>query len=260
MSETFELKAWYNINIENALRRDVGASGAVRAQEACPVSDTDSTIPQKTCTKCGQTFPATTEYFYKQKSGKYGLQARCRPCTILVCRKWCNDHREQKREIDKKWYRENIEFARGQRTAWRKKHNERHKSMIRRWFHSHPEQSRIHTHKRRARVRSLPNALTPQQWQHAINHFNGCCAVCGRQANDLFATHSLSMDHWIPISNVDCPGTVAWNIVPLCHGQDGCNNSKNDRPAMVWLIEKFGKRKASEVMRRILEYLESVKQ
>lgn len=40
---------------------------------------TDS-IPQKRCTVCGETFPVTTEWFYKLKKGKYGLHPSCKKC------------------------------------------------------------------------------------------------------------------------------------------------------------------------------------
>ena len=35
---------------------------------------------QKTCTKCGVTHPATTEFFYKNSGGKFGVTPRCKPC------------------------------------------------------------------------------------------------------------------------------------------------------------------------------------
>ena len=34
----------------------------------------------KTCTKCGEEIAATLEFFHKQKRGKYGLRAKCKPC------------------------------------------------------------------------------------------------------------------------------------------------------------------------------------
>lgn len=37
-------------------------------------------IATKVCTACGKEYPATTEYFHKQKSGKYGLNAKCKEC------------------------------------------------------------------------------------------------------------------------------------------------------------------------------------
>ena len=41
--------------------------------------NTDPSIT-KVCTTCGKEFPATTEYFYRQKTGKYGLTAECKEC------------------------------------------------------------------------------------------------------------------------------------------------------------------------------------
>ncbi len=34
----------------------------------------------KICTKCGRELPATKEYFYKNKGGKYGLDSKCKEC------------------------------------------------------------------------------------------------------------------------------------------------------------------------------------
>jgi hypothetical protein len=67
------------------------------------------------------------------------------------------------------------------------------------------------------------------------------------------------MDHWIPLSSPGCPGTVATNMVPLCHGIGGCNNSKCDRDPQGWLLEKFGERKALEILERIPAYFRQLK-
>lgn len=34
----------------------------------------------KRCRTCGETKPATTEYFHKNRGGRYGLSSVCRPC------------------------------------------------------------------------------------------------------------------------------------------------------------------------------------
>lgn len=34
----------------------------------------------KTCSFCKEIFPATSEYFYKSKKGKFGLKSRCKKC------------------------------------------------------------------------------------------------------------------------------------------------------------------------------------
>lgn len=111
-------------------------------------------------------------------------------------------------------------------------------------------------HRRRARERRFPASFTPQDWLVAVAYFDGCCAVCGRPPG---LWHKLSADHWIPLTSPDCPGTVPWNIVPLCHGVDGCNNQKNDRNADEWLVAKFGKRKGRAIQKRIEDYLVSRK-
>lgn len=41
----------------------------------------------RTCTKCGETKPATTEFFYKKKRDNgYGLESRCRDCKSIYAR------------------------------------------------------------------------------------------------------------------------------------------------------------------------------
>lgn len=47
--------------------------------ESAPIS-ASQTIPQKRCAKCEQIFPATTEYFYAAKAGKYHVSSFCREC------------------------------------------------------------------------------------------------------------------------------------------------------------------------------------
>lgn len=38
-------------------------------------------VPKKQCTKCGEWKPCTTEYWYRQKAGRYGFNSRCKVCT-----------------------------------------------------------------------------------------------------------------------------------------------------------------------------------
>lgn len=54
--------------------------------------NTDPSILRR-CTKCGKRLPATTEYFYRQKSGKYGLQTICKECSNRRTWEWY--HREE---------------------------------------------------------------------------------------------------------------------------------------------------------------------
>jgi len=40
--------------------------------------------PVKGCTRCGGTFPASSEYFGPHPLGRFGLYPQCRPCKKLV--------------------------------------------------------------------------------------------------------------------------------------------------------------------------------
>lgn len=189
------------------------------------------TIPQKTCTKCGQTYPATLQHFEAQKYGKNGLRAQCR-----VCR------REYKREQDRKYYRANHEKMLEMK---RKSNNKQYQIS--------PDKAYIRKLIRRARVRQLPANFTFEQWINCLEYFNYCCAVCGSQLRDLFGNVEPHADHWIPLANPECLGTVAENMICLC---SFCNLSKGATMPHMWLKNQYGTRKANEILKRVTEYFE----
>ncbi len=117
--------------------------------------------------------------------------------------------------------------------------------------------NKVRSSNRRARKLELSNTLTTKQWQHALNYFNGCCAVCEKQLNDMFGEFKSHADHYIPLTypGEDNPGTTAQNMIPFCKT---CNQSKYNTMPEVWLEQQFGKRKAKNVMARIQEYFDSV--
>lgn len=64
-------------------------------------------IDYKKCTKCGEKYPATLEFFHRDSHGKAGLKARCKWCTRAISRKWEQDKREghiKKCEKCRKWH------------------------------------------------------------------------------------------------------------------------------------------------------------
>lgn len=103
--------------------------------------------------------------------------------------------------------------------------------------------------------------LSQNQWDSVLAYWGHKCAVCGKSA-DMWTV--LAQDHWIPFSKGG--ETSVLNIVPLCHSKQGsnglcgCNNSKKDTMPTVWLLNKFGKRKAHVIASRIDAYFEWVLQ
>ncbi len=246
------------------------------------------TNEHKRCTKCGEEKPATAEFFFRNALLKDGLRSSCKICTRKSVRQWKVDNRERVLEHKRRYNKKNHEKRSAYMRQWHTDNHERVKEYIRqwrldnheklivsgshyrvknaenrrRWRVSNRPMKRISTQRYRARKRNLPATFTTIEWQSALDYWNGCCAVCGRQLHDLFADRTAAQDHWIPqdYKGADNPGYVATNIVPLCHGTDGCNNSKGKTPAADWLTERYGKRKAREIMGRIEAYFEWVEE
>ena len=214
-------------------------------------------IPMRKCSVCGEEFPRTKEYFNQQTSSKDGLRNYCKKCHVTSVAKWNKEHPERVRENSRKktaTYRaKNRDKVLAGTRDWRA----RNPNKIKEYRDNHRPAFVIYTQTRRARKRSLPDTFTLKDWEFALNYFNHCCAVCGNQLNGLF--HTAAADHWIPLSSPDCPGTVPTNIIPLCHGVNGCNNSKAYHHPEDWLVKRYGKRKAKPILKRIHDYFASIK-
>lgn len=149
----------------------------------------------------------------------------------------------------KQWQKENSQKVRRYKRDSQRKHIAKHR-----------EQKRIAENERRARKIGLPNNFTVNEWQDCLTYWHGCCAICDRPAG---LWHTIAADHWIPLSSDQCPGTIASNMLPLCHslkdGEGGCNNSKFNRDPIEWLTQKLGPRKAKQKLAEIETYFASLK-
>jgi hypothetical protein len=143
---------------------------------------------------------------------------------------------------------------------YRAKNATRLRELHRQWYIENYQKvydrARINKQRRRARQRSLPDTFTVADWQRALDYFGNCCAVCGRAPDDHV---TLAADHWIPLSDPrpDNPGSVAANLLPLCHGVGGCNNRKSSRDPVEFLETEFGEQ-AGKILVRILAYFQLV--
>lgn len=168
-------------------------------------------------------------------------------------------HADAKREYNKQYYSEHADKIRRQKREYRRKNAAEICEYGRHWRKVNPRKQAVGAQRKRARKRELPNNFTSTNWESCLKYFEHKCAVCGRPAG---LWHFIAMDHWIPLSSPNCPGTVATNIAPLCHhkqgGSDGCNNSKSSRDPIAWLTEQYGNAKANRIMNKIAEYFNSL--
>lgn len=225
------------------------------------------------CTGCEQWLPADLEHFYTNRIGSDGLTTKCKDCLNaqvssyasankeklkIANREWQKKNPKRVSESSMKWQRANREKVKIANREWVAKNKDHIKERTKKYMQANPEKYVVNEHKRRARKSALPATFTADDWQCALDYFNGSCAVCGRQLNDLFGTHKAAQDHWIPL--IKGGGYVPENMIPLCHGQDGCNNSKHARDPIEWLTERYGTRKAKQILKRVNDYFEWVKQ
>lgn len=161
-------------------------------------------------------------------------------------------NREAKRALDLRRYYEQSEEARDQKLAAKREWNTKNRDKIRlqnqKWRLENPYKHAVNKQLRKARERGLPNTLTIAEWQAALDYFGGRCAYCGSEGE-------LSQDHYVPLSDPDCPGTVVQNILPACRG---CNSSKKNLPPAQWLRRKFDEQ-AKEIEQRIKAYFEQIR-
>ncbi len=110
--------------------------------------------------------------------------------------------------------------------------------------------------RRYERKRITPNVFTETDWQTCLSYFGHRCAVCGRPQG---LWHTISKAHWIPLASPECPGTIPTNIIPLCNGIDGCNNSQLANAPETWLTKRYGKYKATKIIQRVNQYFALMK-
>lgn len=220
------------------------------------------------CHPAGPELPSTE--FYNRTASPDGMQSWCKTCyrvysadrrtkarlRIALSREYYYTHRAAILARQRLYQRNRTSETRHHKTAEsldRRLHN-RLKSAF--WRLVNPEAVVVAIERRRARLHGLPDDWTVEQWRAAIGYFKGRCAVCGCTPDGQRKV--LAADHWIPISGPRSgnPGTTPGNMVPLCHGAKGCNNSKSNKDALAWLTRKYGKTKGAQEYERVTEFLQ----
>lgn len=199
----------------------------------------------KTCTKCGEIYPATEEYFNKQKRGKFGLRANCKNCQ----RAWRNNNQEHINKYQNNWRKNNkeklksYEVDRSQRDRkYREKHKKRRYEVNEVWRKNNHDKLKMYTQKRRSLKSKLPASFTKTQWNECKKYFDYQCAYCGN------SDKKLHQDHFIPL--VKGGEYTKQNIIPSCAS---CNSSKRDKDFKEWYRDREYYDEARE--RKILNYL-----
>lgn len=84
----------------------------------------------KKCTACGEHKPFSE--FYKNKGGKFGLFAKCKPCFLKITKAWHDANKERVAANRAEWRRKNIVRVRASERALRQKNIEKCREKDRR--------------------------------------------------------------------------------------------------------------------------------
>ena len=93
----------------------------------------------RTCTKCKKEFPATLEFFGKQKGGKFGLKASCKECYNEYSRQWRKNNKEHRLEYDKQYREDNKERIAEYRKQHYQDNKERYAEGNKQWLEKNPD-------------------------------------------------------------------------------------------------------------------------
>lgn len=230
----------------------------------------------KTCPHCKQSFPATPEYFNRDKNTKDGLVYRCKPCERARFKQYYNvdpdyhrkrssnyrnAHLEASRAKDRRWYYANPDKVKAKRDNYRARRDPlKNRARVSAWRKANPAKHRVQTQKRITAKRNLPYTFTDTDWLYALDYWHGVCAYCGNPPRLWDIPRVLHQDHFIPVSpayhlTIPNPGYVRTNILPAC--QD-CNTHKHNFDPHIWLISHFGAYEASQIESRIALYFDSI--
>ncbi len=243
-----------DIYVNNNALRDASTSEGSKLKGLAHMN----TLPLKSCRVCCNQFPATSEYFHRDKNKKDGLVTICKSCQKINRRNWYVDNKDHAIEYSKQWTADNYEHVLEQHREWGKLNPDKKKQYNDKWRLKHrdvylasrrrrytihaeerraesadwrmrnPEKVRIQFKVRQSRLRSAVGTHTPDDIRRIYAEQNGKCAYCGIDIS-LQIKGSVHVDHIHPISR----GGSNWpeNLACACAK---CNLSKKDKTLNEW--------------------------
>lgn len=203
----------------------------------------DSQIaPERVCTKCNRSLPATTEYFFAARLGAGGLKSVCKPCAQGYNRQWAKTARARdpnpfQKRAKRHRARHGDEYREQQR-EWSKAHREKWREFLRayhaEWSSQHVDKVRrkrvVSEGKRRAAKRGAGGTYSAQDVADLLSTQGGLCFYCGDILTDFH------VDHFIPLSKGG--NNTSANLRLACRP---CNLSKGSKLPWEWKPQQFSK-------------------
>ena len=104
-------------------------------------------LKNKTCTRCGEEYPATTEYFHWKHKVKNRLQSHCKWCNTKLAAIRYRNNPEKHRDLKRNWRQSNPEKDKNYQKAYYRANVERHFANTKLWKSENPEKVRSYSEK-----------------------------------------------------------------------------------------------------------------
>lgn len=168
------------------------------------------------------------------------------------------EYRDKNRERINAWmrtyYRENIEIRKEKDKEYNKKNKDKRQTRDKQYRQEHRAEIRLRNRSRKEKLSYVRGDFTQADWDNCLSYWGNRCAICGRTEGE---GRIIAADHWIPLKGGGI--THKKNILPLCHGVDGCNNSKSARSPEKWTIERLGESNGTEKLLEINRFFDGLK-
>lgn len=188
---------------------------------------------EKQCSICKGSFPATTEYFYKNKSNKKdGLHPYCKKCASEKSKKYQKDNLEWRKNYSKKDYRKKEQYYKNKAKKWHDLNTEKHKQQQKDWRVENKDKIKEYTENRNLHK---DHDINEYDLNKLYEYANYSCMYCGMTEEDSLEVYGqkLHKDH---AYNYGSDGID--NCVLACKG---CNSSKRDRDWDEWYTPELNK-------------------
>lgn len=206
----------------------------------------------KKCSKCGRWLVASKINFYKAKSGKYGLNSKCKECHNNQAKKYYKEHKESRNQYSKKYREKNKDYYKTYReehkdyyAEYSKKYRKENKDYFQKYCKENKERYKdynktyrntpqgqvvmFNAHIKRRQIQEQQgNGITTEQWLEMIKFFDFKCAYSEEYIGGNINVNR-TIDHIVPL--VKGGSHEIWNCVPMCRSY---NSSKHDKDIEEW--------------------------
>lgn len=221
---------WYNLEAKQQIgsRSDAltssGLGNCIGGTVTMSDHTTNTPSQVKTCTKCGETKPATTEYFYRQKDGALGLRPDCKICMANRGKEYRQNNAERIANYMSQWRTKHIERELDRSRQYQRANRNQVLANRREKYAENPDLARAQRDLKRAKKAGAPGEYTADDVKARYKAQAGKCYYCSQDLNNEY-----QIDHVIPLSR----GGSNWpeNIVVACKS---CNSSKRNKLLSEW--------------------------